>query len=50
VQSKFNALNTYCKLDKDLTKIQLNIDLISSYLEDETDLAIDRYRDGEVFG
>ncbi|MBU3966755.1 MAG: hypothetical protein KKG76_05165 [Euryarchaeota archaeon] len=45
--NEFNALNTYCKLDKDLVKIQLNIDLISSYMEYETDLAIERYREGE---
>ncbi len=41
-----NALKSYFKLDQDLLKIELNIDLISSYIDYETDLAIDRYREG----
>lgn len=41
-----NALNSYFKLDQDLLKIELNIDLISSYIDYETDLAVDRYREG----
>ncbi|MCZ7400238.1 MAG: hypothetical protein O8C62_11305 [Candidatus Methanoperedens sp.] len=50
ISNESNALKTYCKLDTDLVKIQLNIDLIREYIDYETDLAIDRYREGDAFG